>query len=197
MRNERRLVFGQQVQTTIEGIVSRQPVIGSEQIGHCAFVKPFPVQTPFAPWINEPVADQSLKDVIPSSPFAAGWQMLSPELVQSELLIEKAGQPASAPLPGAAQFQFVQADADDLVALGSSLLWKQRHRSGLLRTFFKNFDGLAPGRLLRGIDFSEIKHVTLHHLASAIDPPVFGQAPVAMLLAVFEPDSLFEKHSGI
>jgi hypothetical protein len=57
-------------------------------------------------------------------------------------------------------------------------------------------NGLAPGRLLRGVDFSELQHVPLHHLATGIDAPVLNPAPAVMLLAVSETLGLFEKHSG-
>ncbi|MDE3066783.1 MAG: hypothetical protein KGJ60_04440, partial [Verrucomicrobiota bacterium] len=50
----------------------------------------------------------------------------------------------------------------------------------------KDLNGLAPSRLLRGVDFAQVKHVPLHHPASAIDAPVFDQAPVVVLLAIFD-----------
>jgi hypothetical protein len=54
----------------------------------------------------------------------------------------------------------------------------------------------VPGSLFGGVDFSQVKHVPLHHLAAAINALVFDQTPVVMLLAFFEPRALFEKLIG-
>jgi len=199
MRKERRLVLGQLVQTTIERVGGGQAAIGPEQIGHRALVEPFPVQTPFAARIDEPIADQRLEHVFPARAFAGGRKTPAPKPILSELLVGNTGQPASAPLPRPAQLQLIQANADDLVVIDfrSSLLRKQRNRSGPLRAVLKDLDRLAPGGLLGGIDFAQIKHMAPHHPASAIDPAVFDQAPVMVLLAVFEPNRVFEKHAGI
>jgi hypothetical protein len=53
-----------------------------------------------------------------------------------------------------------------------------------------------PGRLLRGIDLAEVKHMALHHFATVIHATIFNQAPVMMFLAIFEAGGLFEKHDG-
>src|ERR1035441_1315769 len=93
--------------------------------------------------------------------------MLAPEDIQLQLLVEQAGQPTSAPLPGPAQFQFIQPNADDPLVLDvrSPVLRKQSYRLRLRRARLEYFDGFAPGCLLAGVNFPQVEHVPLHHLA--------------------------------
>src|SRR5208283_3202665 len=99
VREQRRFVLDKFVEATIERVLLDQRKIFAEQIAHGALLEPQPVQTPFAAWIDEPVADQRLKDVAPAGSFARIGQTSRPEAVEFQLLVELAGEPARAPLP--------------------------------------------------------------------------------------------------
>src|SRR5271166_3458153 len=188
MREQRRFVLDKLVEATIERVLLDQRKIFAEQIAHGALLEPQPVQTPFAGWIDEPVADQRLKDVAPAGPFARIGQTSRPEAVERQLLIELAGEPARAPLPRPMQLHGPEPDLH-AIALGvigqRSIGGEQGQLSGLLRPLVEGLDHPAPGFLLAVVDLAEIKHLPLHHLAAGA-ALALDNAPVAVLLAVLE-----------
>src|SRR5208337_1516638 len=188
MREQRRFVLDKLVEAPIERVLLDQRKIFAEQIAHSALLEPQPVQTPFAAWIDEPVADQRLKDVAPAGPFARIGQTSRPEAVECQLLIELAGEPARAPLPRPMQLHGPEPDLHAM-ALGvfgqRPIGGKKGQLGGLLRPFVERLGRPAPSLLLAVVDFAEIEHLALHHLAAGA-ALTLDNAPVAVLLAVLE-----------
>ena len=72
---------------------------------------------------------------------------------------------------------------------------EQGQLGGLLRPLVKGLDHPAPGFLLAVVDFAEIEHLALHHLAAGA-APALDNAPVAVLLAVLEASIRAQIHDG-
>ncbi len=122
--------------------------------------------------------------------------MPAPEGVETELAPELVGEPAGSPLAGTMELEIAQADGDDLVVgdCGQPVIRKERHRARHRMAGHDEVDGLAPGGLLGGVDFAEVKDVPLENTTVG-DAPVFNDAPVVVDLAVFLPRSALEKHA--
>src|SRR5208283_2979 len=176
MREQRRFVLDKLVEAPIERVLLDQRKIFAEQIAHSALLEPQPVQTPFAAWIDEPVADQRLKDVAPAGPFARIGQTSRPEAVEPQLLIELAGEPARAPLPRPMQLHRPKPDLHAM-ALGvigqRSIGGEQSQLGGLLRPLVEGLDHPAPGFLLAVVDLSKFALI-----------PASNAAPISMLASV-------------
>jgi hypothetical protein len=69
------------------------------------------------------------------------------------------------------------------------------HRSRSAAVVFENLDRLTPHLALSVIDFSKIKHLTLHNLPTA-DAPVLYKIPIAMLFAILLSRGAAQKHDG-
>src|SRR5271169_3102057 len=188
MREQRRFVLDKLVEATIERVLLDQRKVFAEQIAHGAVFEPQPVQTPFAAWIDETVAHQRLKDVAPAGPFARIGQTSRPKAVEFQLLIELAGEPARAPLPRPMQLHGPKPNLHAM-ALGvfgqPPIGGEQGQLGGLLRPLVEGLDHPTPGFLLTVVDFAEIEHLPLHHLAAGA-ALALDNAPVAVLLAVLE-----------
>ena len=91
--------------------------VRAQQVAHRAVFEPLPMQAPLAARRDQPIHTKGLEHPIPPRALAAGLQTLRPELVQSQLVVQLAGQPAGAPLPWPAQPQLRELDSHDL-ALG-------------------------------------------------------------------------------
>ena len=73
-----------------------QAKILAQQIGHRALLEPLPVQPPFAARSDQATGAERLQNQIPARAFAAGRQMIGPELAQAQFLVELAEEPAGA-----------------------------------------------------------------------------------------------------
>jgi hypothetical protein len=71
---------------------------------------------------------------------------------------------------------------------------KQRQRSRTPGVLIEDLDGLAPNRCLRGVDFTQVQHVALHHTAIT-ETLILDDAPIAVRLAVFLPLGLAQEHT--
>src|SRR5579872_5622149 len=96
------------------------------------------------------------------------------------------------------QRELAQANLYDvrIVHRADPLLREQRHcaRAGL--TLLENLNGPAPGFLLTVVDLAQIESVALDNPTTRC-APVFDQAVVAVLLAVFLSRRVAQKHNGI
>jgi hypothetical protein len=72
---------------------------------------------------------------------------------------------------------------------------KQRELSVALSRFIKCFDDPTPSFVLTVIDFAEIQHLALHHLAGRA-ALVLDNIPVSMFFAVFEASVGSQEHVG-
>lgn len=72
--------------------------------------------------------------------------------------------------------------------------WIQGQFPGLLAVSVKNVDDLGPRLFLAVIDFPKIKEVTLYPAPVGAD--FFSDAPVVVVLAVFESAMTLEKRLG-
>src|SRR5204863_9883653 len=155
---------------------------------HGALLEPQPVQTTFAAWIDEPVADQRLKDVAPAGSFARIGQTSRPEAVEFQLLVELAGEPARTPLPRPMQLHGPQPDLHPMAlgVIGQRPVGGEQGQLGcLLRPLVEGLDHPAPAFLLAVVDLAEIEHLALHDFAAGA-ALALDNAPVAVLLAVLE-----------
>jgi hypothetical protein len=121
-----------------------------------------------------------------------------PELIQSQLLIQLAGQPARAPLPRAVQLHRIQAhlDAVTLGVFGKlAVRGEQRELRALLHVFIEGFNDATPGLALAIVDLAQIQNLALHYptIGAALG---FNDVPVAMLLAVFDSPIAAQVHAG-
>src|SRR2546430_5522222 len=116
-------------------------------------------------------------------------QTLSPELIQFELIPQLTGHPASPPLSGPAQLELIQSHLHSIVAgvLGQGSIRRiQRQLPGLPQHRIEHLGRPGPTGLLAIIDLSQIQQVSLHPAAPSFD--LLGNAPIAMIFAVLEPD---------
>src|SRR5580692_4633014 len=110
MTEEPLLLLEHLIQTSIQRVLFYQRKIFIQQISHCALLKPLPMQPPFAPRINESIADQGLQNMLPASSLSTIGQTLGPEIIQAQLLVKITGQPTGSPLPGPMQFHLFEPD---------------------------------------------------------------------------------------
>jgi hypothetical protein len=119
---------------------------------------------------------------------------LRPEGVQIELLPELQSQPARAPLARPLQAQLAQAHAHRIhVVARHAASGEQRHLAPLAGVL--NFDGLAPGLALAGIDLAQIPHLTLRHTAIS-QAARLHNAPVLVKLAVLLATLAAQEHGA-
>src|SRR5690554_6460229 len=90
---------------SVQSVFGCYPKIFSEQIPHCALIKPVSMQLPFTSWIDKPEVDQGLEHIDPSGTFPAGIQSIFPKFPQTEHFPKMAGKPARSPLTGTPQLQ--------------------------------------------------------------------------------------------
>lgn len=76
------------------------------------------------------------------------------------------------------------------------LLWKQRDLPRRVLVLAEEFDGLAPGRFLHAVEFAQVEDVPLDD-ALVVQPPVFDDTPIEMLLAILATFGTTQKHSGV
>ena len=108
MIEERGLVNQQLVEAAVKSVLLHQRIVLAQQIAHRALLEPLPVQTPFAPRINEPITHQGLQYMAPAGAFPAIGQPRRPELIEPKLLVEFAPQPARPPLPSSMQLKLLK-----------------------------------------------------------------------------------------
>ena len=73
---------------------------------------------------------------------------------------------------------------------------EQGQLGGLLRPLVEGLDQPTPGFLLTAVDFAEIEHLSLHHLAAGA-ALALDNAPVPVLLAVLEASIRAQIHDEI
>lgn len=196
---EQRILMGQQaIMAGVELVDLRQIGARAQQIGERGAVEPLPVEPPLAARQDEPVCRQHKQHLVPACALAAGRQTQAPEPIELQFLPQMQGQPAGAPLPGAAQLELGQPQPDDGGVRRQSLdtiLREQGQRARLWRALLQHRDRLAPGGFLAVVDLAEVKQRALHH-PPARHAPVFHHAPVAMPLAVLLPNRRAQEHDG-
>src|SRR5712691_3793280 len=198
MREQRLLVCQNLIQAAVECILLHQRVIRTEQIRHRTLLEPQSVQSPLAAWINQPIADQRLQDVLPAGSFPRIRQTARPEAVQLELLVQMTRQPAGTPLPRPMQLHRLE---PNLHAMRPSVLGnraigrKQGQLRMATRPFIKRFDHTAPSLVLTVVDLAQVQHLPLHHLAASA-ALTLDNIPVAMFFAVLEASIESQEHDA-
>src|SRR5271166_3466390 len=186
------------VQAPIQRVLLDQPIVTAEKVCHRTLLEPQSVQPPLAARINQPVADQRLKDVAPRGAFTGIGQPPRPELIEPELLVQHAGEPTGAPLPRPVQFHAIEPHLD-AVSLGvirnGPIGREQRQLCRLLRPFVKGFDNAAPRRALTVVDLAQVQNLPLHHFAPST-ALALNDVPIEMLLAVLDPSVASQIHAA-
>src|SRR5206468_4569503 len=102
----------------------------------------------------------------------------------------------SSPLPWTMQFQFIEPNLNDLQVrvLYRPVFRKQRHLPRALSALFQTLNRPAPALLLAVIDLSQIQHLPLDD-PSFRAPMVLDNAPIPMLLAIFQPTVSAQEHA--
>src|SRR5208283_3088402 len=189
MREQRRFVLDKLVEATIEGVLLDQRKIFAEQIAHGALLEPQPVQTPFAARVDEPVADQCLEDVPPAGPFARIGQTSRPEAGSNSSCSWSWQASQHAPhcrgrcsfmAPSRICTPWPAACSGSGRSAGNRANWAVCSAPSSKASITP-----TPGFLLAVVDFAEIEHLALHHLAAGA-ALALDNAPVPMLLAVLE-----------
>jgi len=188
------LVFEQPVQALVKFVDFHQLKACPQKIGHGACFIPVPVKPPLTPGINETVTAKGLGYQIPACSFAAQGQLLRPEFIETQLLVQPARQPACAPLPGPVQLHVLESNLHNLLIVDlAGILGKEGHRLRTGRAVFEDFNCPAPRLCLRIINFPEVEHVPLDH-ASAGYPAVFDYAPVPVFFPILLPIRATQEH---
>jgi hypothetical protein len=96
------------------------------------------------------------------------------------------------------QFEFTEPNLNDLQlrVLYGPVFWKQRHLPRSLPPFFQYLNRPSPALLLAVFDLSQIQHLPLNH-PSLRCPMVLDNAPIPMLLAIFQPTVSAQEHGPI
>jgi hypothetical protein len=66
------------------------------------------------------------------------------------------------------------------------IIWEERYLLWCIVILAEQIDRLTPSRLLDAIDLAEVKHMALDD-STVSEPTIFHHAPVAVLLAIFDP----------
>ena len=186
MREQRRLVGQQFIETAVQRILGDQRIVLAQQIRHRATLEPLPMQAPFAARIDQPITHQCLQDVLPIGALARVRQQRRKEPIQLQLLIEMAGEPTRAPLARTMQLHRIEPHLH-AKTLGMvrhrPLGWKQGELPMPSARFVERFDLTTPRFALAIIDLTQIQNRTLHN-PTARTALAFDNAPIAVLLAV-------------
>ena len=161
-------------------------------------LKPLPMQPPFTARIDQSIADQGLQNMLPASSLPTVSQTLGPELIQFQLLAQGTGQPTGSPLPRPMQFHLLEPDLHPKTSgeIGQlPISGKQCQGQGSLAFLVEDFDRSTPALALAVVDLAKVEHLPLDKLAAPA-ASVLHHAPVAMLLAVFDPRVALQKHYG-
>src|SRR5215471_3965534 len=124
----------------------------------------------------------------PAGAFARIGQTSRPKAIESQLLVELAGEPTRTPLARPVQLHGSESDLHAMArrVVGHRPIGREQGQlRGLLRALVKGIDHPAPGFLLAIVDLAEVEHLALHDLAAGA-AFAFDNAPVAVLLAVLE-----------
>jgi hypothetical protein len=95
------------------------------------------------------------------------------------------------------KLKFAELDLHDLVFKIRywTVFGKQRNRLGTGAAPFEHLDRFTPRLVLRVIDLPEIKYLALYN-AITLATAILNDAPVAVLLTVFETSRGAQKHAG-
>jgi hypothetical protein len=182
----------------VEPMNFRQGKVPAQQIGHRALLEPMPVQPPLAARGQQSISAKGLEDQVPAGAFATGWQALGPEAVQAQFRVEVTEEPAIAPVPGMAQLQTIQLEADRGGVGGDEARGRGRKE-------FRGRWGPGAGRAdlgralpvgqLRLVQWSQVGHLALDD-APAGAAFVFDDTIIVMVLAVLPSRGAAQKHAG-
>lgn len=153
------------------------------------------VQVPLAAGSEQAVNDEGFENFEPRGSFAGGAEAGLPEVVQPEVIPEFEGEPASAPLAGAGEFDLAESELDGGVfegGIGGAVFGEEVDLAGLVG-FVEGFDGASPAGTFAVVDLAKIEQGLLDGFASG-DATVFHHPPVAMLFAVLESSVVSQQH---
>lgn len=128
-------------------------------------------------------------------PGLCRWQVLSPELLQVQFIPQPATQPAITEEARPFKRQFGKLNFQSVENLGRNVpvLGEEADLLSELINFIEDLQALAPGRLLRVIDLTQVENGSLGRTTHA-QTPVFDDAKIAMLFAVFFASVKAQKH---
>ena len=118
-----------------------------------------------------------------------------PARVQEQLIPQRAGQPAGAPLSRPLQSQSAETDLNDVAVQFRSLaiFWKDGYLLWGRRALIDHVNRSTPGGPLAIVNLAKIQHLALYN-AIPLAPPILDDAPVAVFLAVLAADLGSQKH---
>jgi hypothetical protein len=154
------------------------------------------MQPPLAARIDKPIAHQRLQNMAPTGPFARIRKPRRPEPIELQLFVELACQPARSPLPRPMQLHRLEPHlhAISFGMLGHAAVGREQSKLPVsLIVCVQRLDYTTPIRVLAVIDFAEIQHWPLHHLAASTALALYN-APVSVLFAVLHPSCESQVH---
>jgi len=181
------------VQAAVEPILAGGLEVHVQKFIHRAVEEPLAVQVIFAAGIDHPMDGQKLQDLLPGHVAAGVIEMVLPETIQLQPLPQPAAQPAVAEAPRPQQLHLREPDLEgvDRVGRNGAVVGEQGQLPGLLAGAVEDVQCLAPGRLLRVIDLTEIQDGSLGDPlaigAAPGDASVFDDAEVAVVLSDLRP----------
>jgi len=112
------------------------------------------------------------------------------------MLPQAKDQIAGAPLTRAFKLKLAELDLHDLVfkIRRWTVFGKQRDRLGARSAMFEHLDRFTPRLMLIVIDLTEIKYLALYN-AIALAAAILNEAPIAVLLTIFETSRSSQKHA--
>ena len=128
-------------------------------------------------------------------PLRLGGNFSAQNSLETELLVQRAGKPASTPLSGPAQFHVLEPNLHHLliVDLDRTILGKQCQRLCRRGPIFEDLNRPAPGLALRIVYLAEVEHLSLNN-TSTTNPAVFHHAPISVLFTIFLAIRATEEH---
>lgn len=153
-----------------------------------------PVQPPLAARREQSVDRQDAQDLLPRRALAAHRQARGKEVVQVQRAPKFVGQPTRAPLARALQAQPAELDLHRIGITRQRPVGREEcELAGLPAVLVEDADAALPGQPLAVVDFAQVKHVAVRHLAVA-EPAALHHRPRAVLFAVLLADTTLQEH---
>jgi len=197
-REEVGLVGEQLVEAPVQRVLRHAVDVLPQQVAHRAVVNPLPVESPLAPGGEQPVRHQEQQDVVPRGPLPAGREPVAPELVELQVRPELTDDPAGTPLPRAFEAERAEAELHpDVRGMRRDRpVGREQGQAELaVRAFLDGLDAAQPTGLLAVVDLAQVQEVPIDRPAVGA-PVLLGDAPVPMLLAVFDAGVALQVHGG-
>src|SRR5450631_495830 len=149
----------------------------------------------FTARVEQTIHHQQSQHLLPTNCFTRFRQTLLPELIQTELMPQITGQPATAEGSWPPKFEPTQPHGHAIHRVGRNLaIIREQTQGGVaLLLLVEDLQCLAPGYLLLIINLAQIQHGSLYRLTARY-AAILHDTEVAVVLAVLPAVGAAEKH---